>query len=841
VAITLTQKIASSNTSTGNTTTASFTSTAGNRILVFYAPTRSSVGTSDWSSGITCSDSQGAAYTTIGASVNYNNGTNWDVAAAVFIAASNGSSRTVTLSSGVTNYSACFMVYEVSGDFTGSTTGFIIERVVTNGAETLTLTAAPASDDVSLFVRFFSTGSGTVTAPTVTMSTSYGTWSNVGEVNALSTYAGSLALESRTGTTSTTVSCTDTWNATPSVYGGTALAFTLKYGPIASISLASCGAVATYGKTSLASGVGLAGSVGTTTSGACVLTTGSLSHHSVGCQPADVAGGASYDVVSSMSTTALYAAGPPTISSSFNLVGNSTDAMGRQSYLAGAVSNSVYGAPTGGPSSFVAGIELLSAFYMEVSGGGYGAAIQDARGSAYVCATGSVVVEIGAYVTYATAVLPSEVYGGVTFDANLYGEPTSLVASGSSSTGLVASSSGRPTASMYGRGSYELYAYSTGSASTGIIPESSAALAGTVASAPDGSNVGAAVFVVGTVVTQSVSARTTESVGTVVLAPRVALMGVAPAFVGAGYFSTSAQLVGCAGYDVSGAPDIKLGVLQVVATGAISVELPGATSWYTLATTRFVNAEGVIGATVAQVVAKLLALSGALPTELPGRSSMGILLAGVASQLGSYYGGAFWRPLASATSTGVDVLGYIEVGTTTAGSSVLPVLTAGGGTFGVYTHQAATAYGVHGTTRIDVLLSGHASYGWVHGASEFNATSHTVPTVDGVEGIPQYTAGFDSVSTSYSGVYGASLMAPLVGATYVRGAIYLGSCGANLFGARGNMCSTESYVLGGAAFSVPEVAQVLYGTLIGVAAPLCVAKSYAAPRVLIYVPGAKKK
>jgi hypothetical protein len=221
-----TTKLATSNTNTGATTTASFSSTDGYKILVIYSVTKSSIGTTNWSSGLTCVDSLSNTFTLIGNSCYFNDDTNWDVGIGVFVLESNGSNRTLTLSppSGVALYSSCYTVLEVS-DLDGTAKGLVVQNTLSNGSLNLTLTEAPTTNDTTIFTRYWSVGGTAVTAPTVSMDTGWNSY--VVEVNNLTSYQGSLALYSRDSSTSTSVSVLDTWTKTNALYGGTALALIL--------------------------------------------------------------------------------------------------------------------------------------------------------------------------------------------------------------------------------------------------------------------------------------------------------------------------------------------------------------------------------------------------------------------------------------------------------------------------------------------------------------------------------------------------------------------------------------------------------------------------------------
>jgi hypothetical protein len=225
MSVSITSKLVTTSTNSGDTTTSSVVVTAGNLILVVFAPTRNSIGTSSWLDGMSVSDSNSRSWTRIVGACNYNNAVNWDVAIAAFVAVSNGSPGTITVHSGVTNYSTCVSVSEVSGS-SGSVSGAVVATSeLGDGPFSQTLSDAPTDDDLTIAARFFSAGGAAYTPPSATMETG---WDYINEAEDMPGYLGSLILFARSSSTSATVSYTDTWTQVSFIYGGAAVGVNLK-------------------------------------------------------------------------------------------------------------------------------------------------------------------------------------------------------------------------------------------------------------------------------------------------------------------------------------------------------------------------------------------------------------------------------------------------------------------------------------------------------------------------------------------------------------------------------------------------------------------------------------
>ena len=226
--------VQAANVSSGMTSlqSGSVTASSGSHLLVVFGAVRDARTTADWASGITVSDTRGATWT-ISALVHYANVGNanqwWDVAVGVAIAPADGNATQVTVSapSGVTLYSAMLAVHSVTGasgvlaGATGITAG-----ISPSAAIALTLGAAPTTDDLTLFARFWSAGGGsTPSSPTALLSG----WTSVSEVLRLWDWAGSLSASARGDSTSTAVACSDPWTGDDSqVFGGAALAIVIR-------------------------------------------------------------------------------------------------------------------------------------------------------------------------------------------------------------------------------------------------------------------------------------------------------------------------------------------------------------------------------------------------------------------------------------------------------------------------------------------------------------------------------------------------------------------------------------------------------------------------------------
>lgn len=199
---------------TGNSsfTSSSISTTSGNLIVVF-AGLETNNGSTDPSGGITCTDNLTSPTTTYTPVGNIGNATAWSQGFRVFTAVSDGRARTITINnSGVTKYQLQLIVLELSSA-SGSVTGLVTNGNAGDAAITLTLAAAPASADMTIFARLVDGGTND-SPPTMTMAAG---WSATVEANATdSDQGGVLAISTRTGSTSTSVSCT---NATSSSSG----------------------------------------------------------------------------------------------------------------------------------------------------------------------------------------------------------------------------------------------------------------------------------------------------------------------------------------------------------------------------------------------------------------------------------------------------------------------------------------------------------------------------------------------------------------------------------------------------------------------------------------------
>lgn len=214
-------------------TTASFGTTSGNLIVVIVGMMTNS-GSSDPSAGISCNDSLSASYTPVG---TIGNASYWSQGLRVFVATSNGSDRTVIVDQpSVPRYQWEVIILELSGA-SGSVSGLVTNGSAGDDAISLTLGAAPATGDLTIFARVVDGGTNSA-PPTLTMDAG---WSATIEANANeSQQGGVLGVSTRTGSTSTTVSCTDATSSSDSdsYQSGKceALAITFTFTPIADTS-----------------------------------------------------------------------------------------------------------------------------------------------------------------------------------------------------------------------------------------------------------------------------------------------------------------------------------------------------------------------------------------------------------------------------------------------------------------------------------------------------------------------------------------------------------------------------------------------------------------------------
>jgi len=218
----LTQFNSASTVNATSYTTSSISTTSGNLIVVIAA-VMTNGGTSDPSPNITCSDSLTSTYTSV---ANIGNASSWSMGFQVFTLVSNGTARTITIADSIdAEYQWELIVLELSGA-TGTVNGLITNSNAGDNVISLTLTATPTSNDLTLFARYID-GGVNGSPPTFTMDAG---WDATIEANSDNTNQGGvLGLSARTGSTSTTVSCTDATSATGSYAGGKCIALALTF------------------------------------------------------------------------------------------------------------------------------------------------------------------------------------------------------------------------------------------------------------------------------------------------------------------------------------------------------------------------------------------------------------------------------------------------------------------------------------------------------------------------------------------------------------------------------------------------------------------------------------
>lgn len=212
----LLDSLSTANFGTGAHTTASFTPTAGRR-LVAVTGGQENNGTTDPAPSFTIADSQGLTWTKVG---DVGNPASWSHGMAVWVSTPvAASATTVTFDCGTRSiWRYFYSVFEVAGS-AGVTAGYVeATAAATDGAYSKTLSAAPTTNDLSVFARILDTA-------TTGLSMGAG-WTVIGNQSDASS-GGSMAVAVRTVSSSATVSISDTNTAGTTTAKASDFAFTI--------------------------------------------------------------------------------------------------------------------------------------------------------------------------------------------------------------------------------------------------------------------------------------------------------------------------------------------------------------------------------------------------------------------------------------------------------------------------------------------------------------------------------------------------------------------------------------------------------------------------------------